>query len=211
MRAPTTMDDPEALDDPLLPAVDDVDGAPATGAPAEDTEELLEPGDEADDLQLILTDGPPVRGRGKHGKAVYSFTFTHPGPSSIARGLCSPSDITKAETMERVKKAYEACGFALRETAVFREPHLNSLPHDAVLCRTQKEHRWLPVCQYMYQTWRMRMGASKHIATWSDGCRYPRLEHRCVFLSQVLDPTRRARPRKKEGHRKVKVKKRTPG
>ena len=174
MQAPAMVDDPDVVEEPLPAALEDSEDAPPTGAPAASFEELLEPADEADELQLIGRDGPSVSGRHKHGKTVYSFTFTHPGPASVARGLCSPSQITKAETMERVKNAFEACNVALREAAVFREPHLNGLPHDAVLTRTQKEHRWLPICQYMYRTWKMRMGASKHIATWSDGCKYPR-------------------------------------
>ena len=181
MRAPAMVDDPDVVEEPLPEQLDDFEDAmedhfedaPPTGAPAASAEELFEPADEADDLQFMLTDGPSVFGRRKHGKQVYSLTFTHPGPKSIARGLCSPSDITKAETMERVKKAYEACNIALRETAVFREPHLNGLPHDAVLCRAEGEHKWLPICHYMYRTWKMRMGASKHLVTWSDGCKYP--------------------------------------
>ena len=74
--------------------------------------------------------------------------------------------------VERVQKAYEACNVDLQETAAFREPHKNDLPHDAVLCRSSARHKWLPICTYMYDTWKMRMGASKHIKTWSDGCRY---------------------------------------
>ena len=173
------VDDPDVVEEPLPEELDDFEdaleepGPEPTGAPAASAEELLEPADEADDLELMLTDGPAVSGRHKHGKKVYSLTFTHPGPKSIARGLCSPSAITKAETMERVKKAYEACNISLRETAAFREPHLNGLPHDAVLCRAESEHKWLPICQYMYRTWKMRMGASKHLVTWSDGCKYP--------------------------------------
>ena len=178
MRAPSAAEDPDAVEDPPPDAPDHVDGAPAPDThapPPQDTlgaEGLLEPADEADDLHLIVLDGPNIHGRHKHGKRVYSFTFAHPTPASIARGLCSPSDITKAETMERVKKAYSACGIDLREAAVFREPHLTGLPHDAVLCRSQVEHKWLPICHYMYVTWKMRMGASKHITTWSDGCKY---------------------------------------
>ena len=103
MRAPAMVDDPDAVEEPLSEQLDDFEDAmedhfedaPPTGAPAASAEELFEPADEADDLQFMLTDGPSVFGRRKHGKQVYSLTFTHPGPKSIARGLCSPADITK--------------------------------------------------------------------------------------------------------------------
>ena len=83
--------------------------------------------------------------------------------------------------MERVKKAYAACGFHLQESAVFREPHKNGLPHDAVLCQAKAQHKWLPICTYLYDTWKMRMGASTHIKTWSDGCKYLPAQRRKQF------------------------------
>jgi len=177
MAASSAPKDPtDELQEEEVPDFPDDGGVAADGPPATDSEEileeLLEPLDRADDLRLLTSDGPPSAGRGVQGKYVYSYTFTHPGPQSIARGLCAPSDISKSETMDRVQKAYAACGIDLRETAVFREPHKNGKPHDAVLCSSLTRHKWIPIVTYLYETWNMRMGASKHIKTWSDGCRY---------------------------------------
>ena len=167
MEPSRVVDDPDAREEPPEPADEPGDEQ------AETAEDLFEPCDEEDDLTYIIADGPQgVRGRGMPGKYVYSYTFTHPGPKSIARGLCSPSEISKDETMARVQKAYKACDIDLQETAVFREPHKNGLPHDAVLCPSQVRHKWLPICTYAHKTWNMRIGASTHIKTWSDGCKY---------------------------------------
>ena len=179
MAASSTPKDPtDELHQQALADFPDDGGVSDQGVPPNDSEhtleyleELLEPVDAADDLRLLTADGPPVSGRHAHGKYVYSFSFAHPGPKSMARGLCSPSDISKSETMERVQKAYAACGVDLQETAVFREPHKNGLPHDAVLCRSLNRHNWPPICTYLYETWKMRLGANTHIKTWSDGCR----------------------------------------
>ena len=177
MAASSAQKDPtDELQEEELPGFFDDGGDSDHGPPesgcAESAEDLFEPKDAADDLHVISFDGPSVFGRGVNGKFVYSYSFAHPGQKSIDRGLCSPSDLSKQETMERVQKAYEACNVDLQETAAFREPHKNDLPHDAVLCRSSARHKWLPICTYMYDTWKMRMGASKHIKTWSDGCRY---------------------------------------
>ena len=178
MAAASAPKDPtDDLQEQELPDFPDKGGVSDHGAPPDDDgpeslEDLLEPLDAADDLRLLARDGPGVSGRGVMGKYVYSFSFAHPGPKSIARGLCSPSDLSKKETMERVQNPYAACGVDVEETAVFREPHKNGLPHDAVLCRSLTRHKWLPICTYLYETWKMRMGASKHITTWSDGCKY---------------------------------------
>ena len=68
MRAPSAADDPDAVEDPPPDAPDHVDGAPVPDThapPPQDTlgaEGLLEPADEADDLQLIVSDGPSIHG-----------------------------------------------------------------------------------------------------------------------------------------------------
>jgi hypothetical protein len=122
MAASSAPKDPtDDLHEQALAEFPDDGGVSDQGVPPNDCQEslddLLEPVDAADDLRLLTADGPPVSGRHVTGKYVYSFSFAHPGPKSMARGLCSPSDISKSETMERVQKAYAACGVDLQELA----------------------------------------------------------------------------------------------
>ena len=71
--------------------------APAPGTEQALVEDLCAPTDATGDLQFMQRDGPRVHGRGNHGRYVYSFTFAHPGPESVARGLCSPGTGTHFE------------------------------------------------------------------------------------------------------------------
>ena len=51
---------------------------------------------------------------------------------------------------------------------MWREPHMNGLPHDAAGIRALRQHRWLPVVSYIYDSHKIRCGVSSHLNAWPD-------------------------------------------
>jgi len=64
---------------------------------------LADPKDELEDRNWMHASGPLLRGRGKPGKYVYSYTWAHPGEAGVARGLLAPSSVGKEKLLEAVK------------------------------------------------------------------------------------------------------------
>ena len=100
---------------------------------------------------------------------------------------------------------------ALRETAVFREPHLNGLPHDAVPCPADGGTQVAPHLPVHVPDLGDADGGQQAPRYVVRRVQVPDTIHVGVYLLfRVLDQRRRARPPKTEIYRKVEFKKRTP-
>lgn len=127
-------------------------------------------------LQDVSSSGPPQSGRGCKGQYVYWITQSHPKPETVERlGLKTPSDFTRQEWNDLVVKVHTASGVTLEETATFREPHENGLPHNNSLVRCLVQYKWKKVAEVFRQEHKVHVDFATHIKTWAEGVVYGRV------------------------------------
>ncbi|CAK0903598.1 unnamed protein product [Prorocentrum cordatum] len=124
-------------------------------------------------LQDVSSIGPPQQGRGAKGQYVYWITQAHPKPETVERlGLKTPSDFTREEFNAMVVQVHTASGVTLEETATFREPHENGLPHNSCLVRSLAQYKWKKVAGVFRQSHKAHVDFATHIKTWAEGVVY---------------------------------------
>jgi hypothetical protein len=119
--------------------------------------------------------GPAQRGRGVQGQYVYWVVQVYPKPETIARlGLKTPDDFDREAFRELIVKVHEECfsGLKVFETKSFREPHENGQPHNNLLMRCNKPHRWLGPGKKLLADHKVLVSYAPHIRDWNAGVTY---------------------------------------
>ena len=116
--------------------------------------------------------GPAQRGKTARGQYVYGVVHSRLRERGVSLGLTPPDAYTREGFSDLLREAYTACGLDLCETATFKEPHEDGALHNYALVRSSKQHKWLPVAQWLYKERKVRVDFGNNVRTWHDGVVY---------------------------------------